>query len=139
MPVSNEDIDDLVDRAVREIRAAREKGKRSTVVTKARELDIHKDRIHRRLKSIGILIDRKPVGRKFSVIQETSFIRYILSLDEIGHSVRYDQISNAVNVILLQDHIITVSVISVSSHWTRRFLDRHSELHKTKQKSLELE
>ena len=46
MSVSNEDIDDLVDRAVREIRAAREKGKHSTVVTKSRELDIHKDRIH---------------------------------------------------------------------------------------------
>ena len=100
MSVSNEDIDDLVDRAVREIRAAREEGKRSTVVAKARELGIHKDRIHRRLKGIGTLIDRKPVGRKLSAIQETSLIRYILSLNEIGHSIQYNQISNTVNVIL---------------------------------------
>ena len=46
MPVSNEEIDDLVDRAVREIRAAREEGERSTVAAKVRELGIHKDRIH---------------------------------------------------------------------------------------------
>ena len=74
MSVSNEDIDDLVDRAVREIRTAREEGKCSTVVTKARELGIHKDRIHRRLRDIRTLIDRKPVGRKFSAVQEVSLI-----------------------------------------------------------------
>ena len=68
MSVSNEDIDDLVDRAVREIRVTREEGKHSTVVTKVRELDIYKDRIHRRLRGIGILIDRKSVGRKFSIV-----------------------------------------------------------------------
>ena len=139
MPVSNEDIDDLVDRAVREIRAAREEGKRSTVVAKARELGIHKDRIHRRLKGIGSRIDRKAANPKLSVIQETSLIRYILSLDEIDHSVRYDQINNVTNAILLQDHITDTPASSVGSKWARRFLDRHSELYKVKQKSLELE
>ena len=90
MSVSNEEIDDLIDRTVQEIRAVREEGERSTITIKVRELDIHKDRIHRRLKSIGSRIDRKTVNPKFSVVQETSLIRYILSLNEIGYSVRYD-------------------------------------------------
>ena len=68
MPVSNEEIDDLIDRAVREIRAAREEGERSTVATKARELGIHKDRIHRRLKGIGSRIGRKTANPKLSVV-----------------------------------------------------------------------
>ena len=46
MSVSNEDIDDLVDKAVREIRTTREERKCSTIVVKTRKLDIHKDRIH---------------------------------------------------------------------------------------------
>ena len=55
------------------------------------------------------------------------------------HSVRYNQISSVTNVILVQDHITTTSVSSIGHHWTQRFLDRHSELYKVKQKSLELE
>ena len=101
MPVSNEDTDDLVDRAVREIRAEEEEGERPNVAAKARELGVHRDRIYRRLKGIGSYIGRKPTNRKLSAIQEDSLIRYILSLDEIGHSVRYDQISNVANAILL--------------------------------------
>ena len=114
MPVSNEDIDDLVDRAVREIRTAREEGKCSTVVTKVRELGIYKDRIHRRLKDIGTFIDRKSIDRKLSVIQEVFLIRYILSLNEIGYFVRYNQISNVTNVILFQDYTIIASTFSIS-------------------------
>ena len=51
-----------------EIRTVREEGQRSTVVTKVRELDIHKDRIHWRLKNIGSRIDRKTVNLKLSII-----------------------------------------------------------------------
>ena len=116
MPVSNEEIDDLVDRAVREIRAAREEGERSTVVAKVRELGIHKDRIHQRLKDIGSHIGRKTVNSKLSTVQETSLIRYILSLDEISHSVRYNQISNIINIILLENHTINTSTFFINSN-----------------------
>ena len=138
MSVSNEDTDDLVDRAVREIRTKEEEGERSNVAVKARELGVHKDRIYQRLKDIGSYIGRKSTDRKLSVIQEDSLIRYISSLNEIGYSIRYNQINNVVNVILLQNHTITVSTFSVDLYWTRRFLDRHSKLYKIKQKSLEL-
>ena len=55
------------------------------------------------------------------------------------HSVRYDQINNITNVILVKDHITTTPALSIDQHWIRRFLDRHPEFHKTKQKFLELE
>ena len=87
MSFSNGEIDDLIDKAVREIRTIRKKRERSTVVEKACELGIHKDRIYRRLKGIESCIGRKPVNCKLSVIQETSLIRYILSLDEINYFV----------------------------------------------------
>ena len=90
MPFSNGEIDDLIDKAVREIRVARKKEERSTVVEKVHELGIHTDRIHRRLKDVGSYIGRKLVNYKFSIIQETSLVRYILSLNEIDYSVRYD-------------------------------------------------
>ena len=100
MPVSNEDTDDLVDKTVREIRTEEEKGERPNVTAKVRELGVHRDRIYQRLKDIESYIDRKPTNHKLSIIQKDSLIRYVLSLNEIGHSVRYDQISNVTNIIL---------------------------------------
>ena len=74
MSVSNEEIDDLVDKAVREIRIVREERERSTVTVKTRKLGIHKDRIHQRLKNIESRIDRKTTNLKFSIVQETFLI-----------------------------------------------------------------
>ena len=74
MPVSNEDTDDLVDRVVREIRVEEEEEERPNVVTKVRKLDVYRDRIYRRLKSIESYIDRKLINYKFSIIQENSLI-----------------------------------------------------------------
>ena len=102
-----------MDRAVREIRVTREEGKRSTVVVKVYELSIHKDRIHRRLRNIETLIDRKPVDRQLSIVQNISLIRYILSLNKIDYSVRYNQINNITNIILFQNYTITVSTSSI--------------------------
>ena len=74
MPVSNEDTDDLVDRAVREIRVEEEEGERPNVTAKVRELSVYRDCIYRRLKSIESYIDRKPTNYKLSIIQEDSLI-----------------------------------------------------------------
>ena len=57
MSVSNKDINDLMDKIVRENRIIRKKRKCSTIVIKVRKLNIYKDRIHRRLKNIETLID----------------------------------------------------------------------------------
>jgi hypothetical protein len=87
MAKSSADFDELVDKAVRELRAEYEDGERRGVAAKARELGIPKDRLHRRLKGVGPRTTRKPVNCKLSAVQEASLLRYILSLDEIGHAV----------------------------------------------------
>ena len=139
MPNSNTDIDELVDRAVRELRAEYEYGERVNVAAKAREIGVHKDRLYRRLKGVGPRTTRRPVNNKLSAVQEASVLRYILCLDEIGQAVRYDWISNVANAILAEDHTNDDLPPSVGSHWARRFLNRHPELHKARQKPLELE
>jgi Tc5 transposase DNA-binding domain len=139
MPNSNTDIDELVDRAVREICAEREDGERVNVAAKAREIGVHKDRLYRRLKGVGPRTTRKPINSKLSVVQEASLMRYILCLDDIGQAVRYDWISHVANAILAEDHTDDDLPPSVGSHWARRFLNRHPELHKARQKPLELE
>ena len=74
MPNSDENIDDLVDKTVREIFTERENGERLNVLTKVYELNIHKDHIYRRLKDVGPRITRKPVNCKLSTVQETSLL-----------------------------------------------------------------
>ena len=74
MSISDEYTDDLMDRAVREILAEREHGTCSSVTEKARELDISKYRIHRRLKGVGSRTTRKPVNYKLSAVQEASLL-----------------------------------------------------------------
>ena len=139
MPNSNADIDDLVAKGVRELLTEHKDGERLNVAAKARELGVYKDRLYRRIKGVGSRTTRKPVNHKLSAVQEASLLRYILSLDEIGHTIRYDQINSITNTILVEDHTNNDSVSSVDHHWIRRFLNRHPELYKVKQKSLELE
>ena len=139
MPNSNADIDDLVAKGVRELLTEHKDGERLNVAAKARELGVYKDRLYRRIKGVGPRTTRKPVNHKLSAVQEASLLRYILSLDEIGHTIRYDQISSLANAILAEDHTNNDSASSVDHHWARRFLNRHPELYKVKQKPLELE
>jgi hypothetical protein len=68
MPKSSADIDELVDKAVRELQAEYEEGERRGVAAKTREIRVHKDRLHRRLKGVGPRIARKPVNYKLSPV-----------------------------------------------------------------------
>jgi hypothetical protein len=90
MPDSHADTDELVARGVWELLEEHEEGERLGVAAKARELRVHKDGLHYRLKGVGPYIGRKAINRKLSAVQEASLMRYILSLDEIEHSVWYD-------------------------------------------------
>jgi hypothetical protein len=116
MPNSNTDIDEVVDRAVREICAEREDGERVNVAAKAREIGVHKDRLYRRLKGVGPRTTRKPINSKLSVVQEASLMRYILCLDDIRQAVRYDWISHVANAILAEDHTDDDLPPSLGSH-----------------------
>ena len=68
MPDSNADIDDLVDKGVRELLSEHETGERLNVAAKARELGVHRDRLYRRLKDIGPCTTQKSVNYKLSAV-----------------------------------------------------------------------
>jgi hypothetical protein len=87
MPNSNEDLDELAQRAANEILRHRNAGEKVNVAAKAREHGVDKNRVHRRLKGIGGRTSRKPVNTKLSAIQEASLLQYIRTLDEIGQSI----------------------------------------------------
>jgi hypothetical protein len=53
MTKSSTDIDELVDKAVRELRVEYEDGEHHGVTVKAHKLGISKDRLHCQLKGIG--------------------------------------------------------------------------------------
>ena len=64
MADSNEDIDERVANAVRDIRTEYETGERLVIAEKAREYRVSRFRIQRRLKDIGPRTSRKPKNYK---------------------------------------------------------------------------
>ena len=139
MADSNEDIDERVANAVRDILAEREAGERPVIAEKAQEYQVSRYRIQRRLRGIGPRTSRKPKNYKLSEIQEQALLRYILSLNEIGQSIRYDYVSKVANEMLKEDHKENSPAPTVGQHWAQHFLNRYPELYKAKQKPLELE
>jgi Zn-dependent peptidase ImmA (M78 family) len=104
MTDSDEDINERVERAVEAILAERKTGEPSNVAEKAREYRVSRYRIQRRLKGIGPRTSRKPVNKRLSEVQKRALLQYILTLDEIGQSIRYDYVSSIVNSMLKKDH-----------------------------------
>jgi hypothetical protein len=66
MSVLKGDLDKLAERAAEEIRHAREAGEHPIVVVTARAYRVDRQRVSRRLKSIGGRSSRKPVNYKLS-------------------------------------------------------------------------
>ena len=70
MADSNEDIDEHVANAVRDIRTEYEVGERPVITEKAREYRVSRFRIQRRLKNIESRISRKLKNYKLSEVQK---------------------------------------------------------------------
>ena len=70
MADSNEDTDEHVANAVRDILAERETGERSVVAEKTCEYRVTRHRIERRLRDIGPRTSRKPKNYKLSEVQK---------------------------------------------------------------------
>jgi DDE superfamily endonuclease/Tc5 transposase DNA-binding domain len=138
MEFSNSNLDALADRAADEVRERRDAGEHVFVAQVARAYGVDRKRVSRRLKGVGGRTSRKPANYKLSEIQETALIQYIRTLDEIGTGVRQEQVINTANSILRQDHTGDGEAPVVGEHWSHRFNLRHPELHKMKQKPIEL-
>jgi hypothetical protein len=138
MEFSNRVQDELADRAAAEICKKRDAGERVVVAVVARAYKVARQRIDRRLKGVGPRTTKKPVNYKLSEVQEAALIQYIRTLDEIGMGIRQEQLVGTANSILKQDHRGGGEPPVVGEHWSHRFLLRHPELHKMKQKPIEL-
>jgi hypothetical protein len=118
MPVSDEDLDELVERAAEEIRHAREAGKHPVVAVTARAYGVDRQRLSRRLKGIGGRSSRKPVNYKLSPIQEAALVQYIRTLDGISVGIRLDQLSSTANAILKQNYREDGKPDIVGNYWS---------------------
>jgi Tc5 transposase DNA-binding domain len=138
MDVSNDISDELADRAAAEIRERTEAGERVVVAVVARAHGADRQRVRRRLIGVGGRKTRKPVNYKLSDVQEAALIQYIKNLDEIGMGIRPEHLVSTANSILKQDYHGGGKPPVVGEHWSHRFLHRHPDLHKMRQKPIEL-
>jgi Tc5 transposase DNA-binding domain len=134
----NDDLDELAEQAAQEVRRVRASGGHVAVAAVAREYRVDRRRVCRRLQGIGSRSSRKPVNYKLSDVQEVTLLNWVLTLDEIGVGLRLDQLSNAANSILKQDYTGDGEPLIVSVEWPRRFIERQPDLHKMRQKPIEL-
>jgi DDE superfamily endonuclease/Tc5 transposase DNA-binding domain len=139
MADSNEDLDERAIAAAAVVRRERAAGERVSVAAVARQYRVDRKRVSRRLEGIGGRSSRKPVNKKLSDIQENALFRYIHTLDEIGVSLRWDEIGAVADSILEHDHIGDDPSSTVGGQWARRFFERYPDLKKAKQKHLELQ
>jgi Tc5 transposase DNA-binding domain len=138
MAFLNDDLDELAERAAEEVRRVRAGGGHVAVAAVAREYRVDRQRVCRRLQGIGSRSSRKPVNYKLSEVQEATLIKWIQTLDEIGVGLRLYQLLNTANSILKQDYIGDGEPPVVSVEWPRRFIERQPDLHKMRQKPIEL-
>ncbi|ERF69424.1 hypothetical protein EPUS_09427 [Endocarpon pusillum Z07020] len=139
MANSNKALDIAAFNAVEEVFRLRGRGEKVGVVAVARKYGVDRMRVVRRMKGVGPRRSRIPPNRKLDEAQEAALLLYIHNLDDIGQSLRLDQLRSTANSILKQDYTGEDSPPIVSDHWTQRFLERYPGLCKMKQKPLELE
>jgi Tc5 transposase DNA-binding domain len=138
MSFSEIETNEMVGRAANEILRAREAGERVAVTVIAREFGVDHQRVRRCLKGVGSRASRKPANYRLSAVQEGTLIKYIKTLDEIRVGLHLDHLFSTANAILKQDHTSDSEPPTVSQTWPYRFLQRHPEVYKMKQKPIEL-
>jgi Tc5 transposase DNA-binding domain len=138
MEFSNRVLDELAERPAAEIWEKRDAGERVVVAVVAHAYGVDRQRVCWRLKGVGAWTSKKLVNYRLSEVQEAALIQYIRTLDEIGIGIHQEQLVSTANLILKQDYTGGGEHPVVSEHWSHCFLLWHPELHKMKQKPIEL-
>lgn len=129
------EVEARIQRAINVIRS----GIGANVAVAAREYDVSEYRLRGRWKNRPSKMDRPASNRKLSDAEELAICQYLDRLDQIGTSVRYSMIENCANFLLKCNHQdLTTSPPTVSAKWPQRFLERHPEYQKKKQKTLDM-
>ena len=98
----------------------------------AREYDVLPRKLQRRCARGCFKSSRSAAGKALTDEMEEAICEYIHQLDSFDMSARPIVIRKAANYLLAEAEINRV----VEDHWTKRFLTRHLEFVKRKQKSL---
>jgi hypothetical protein len=75
-------------------------------------------------------------NRKLKPDQDLALHTYIKRLDELGLPVRLNMIQSTANALIRQDYPRWAYPPPLNAQWTKRWLDRQSDLHKAKRKPL---
>lgn len=104
----------------------------------AQQFNVNKDRIHRRWTGLHeSKSTRDPANLKMDKYQDKALCWYLTQLWEIGVPLRYSHIIAAANEVLAAAN--PEQPLKVSDRWPPRWLERHPEFTKRKEKSIELE
>ena len=101
--------------------------------------NVNPRRVQRRLKGHHSKNTRKPSHSRLNPAQEQSLCDYIKRLENIEHSIRLHYIRGAAEYILKTGSNPNHPPKSLGRDWVTRFLGRHPEYHKRKQKPLSAE
>ena len=103
----------------------------------AREFDVLVQRLRFRLKDhSSASAVRELHNRALKPNQKLALHTYIKRLNELSLSARLNLIESADNLLLRQNNSRWASSMSLGLKWVKRWLDRQSNLHKVKRKSL---
>jgi hypothetical protein len=107
-----------------------------------REFNLPESRFRARLKGRQSRNQREGPNKKLTPDEELALCQYLNRLDEIGIPPRSQHIGSYANSILAQTTSLPENSVlppTVSRMWTRRFLKRHPEYFRRKQKALDVD
>ena len=104
----------------------------TSIAQVARDFDVRVGRLQRRCAEHYSKSSRSAAGKVLSDDMEDALCEYIEQLDSFSMSIRFPMLRKAANYLLAEAGIDRV----VGDYWAHRFVQRHPEFFKRKQKSL---
>lgn len=101
----------------------------------SKDFDIPYYRLYRRIHNKPSKSTRKAAGRKLDDAQELAVTEYLGKMDDMGMSARLRMVPSLASAILKES---SSSESTVGEKWAPRFLRRHPELSKSKQRPIDV-
>ena len=99
----------------------------TSVTAAAKSYDVPKSTFQNRVNGVPMQINHRPPNCKLSIIEETTLVEWILSMDQRGLAPRPDSVWQMANL-LLAKRSDSNSNIQVGKHWVHNFVRRHQAL-----------
>ena len=114
------------------------KKKKVSVREAAKKYKIGRERLRGRLKGVKSRHEKVSINRKLNQEMEKALLQYCKYLDDIGVSARVRMIERSAKQILARAHRGPGPAPKIGKNWSARFIKRHPELVRVKQKPLDI-